>query len=564
MKGNSFNMKRKLFASCSALVVAGFASSFGAAAPASASGSHALVEGSGSSWSANAVNQWIADVHSNGLQVVYNPTGSAQGRVDFANKTVDFSVSDIPYQGVDPVTHASDTSQGRAYSYLPIVAGGTSFPYQLRVNGELVRNLRLSGTTIAKIFTNQITNWDDPAITQDNNGRKFPDLPIIPVVHSEGSGDTAQFTTWLATDYQSIWQPFGGPTYTEYFPRQGAQVAENGSDSVMNFITSAAANGSIGYNEYSYALGADYPVAKLLNKAGYYTLPNQYNVAVALTKAKINYDKSNPQTYLTQKLDQVYVNPEPQTYPLSSYSYLILPTASNDARMTTAKRQTIADYLYYAICQGQKEMGPIGYSPLPINLVQAGFQQIAKLHTADNGVNLTQENVSTCNNPTFIAGHPTENYLAKIAPKPAACDKEGAGPCTTEVDQELGNPSGGHPTSTKGSGAGGSKSASGGKSPTTSGSSPPTATGGSNQSGGSVPLPTGTSAASGGVVDPGTGAVTDTAATTGTVSATATTVAASPGHGLDVVLGVIAALLLVVLLVVPPLVWQRFGGSREA
>jgi phosphate transport system substrate-binding protein len=51
--------------------------------------------------------------------------------------------------------------------------------------------------------------------------------------------------------------------------------------------------------------------------------------------------------------------------------------------MTTAKRQTLADFLYYSICQGQKEMGPIGYSPLPINLVQAGFEQIAKLKTAD-------------------------------------------------------------------------------------------------------------------------------------------------------------------------------------
>ena len=51
--------------------------------------------------------------------------------------------------------------------------------------------------------------------------------------------------------------------------------------------------------------------------------------------------------------------------------------------MTTAKRQTLADFLYYSICQGQAEIGPIGYSPLPINLVQAGFDQIAKLKTAD-------------------------------------------------------------------------------------------------------------------------------------------------------------------------------------
>jgi phosphate ABC transporter phosphate-binding protein len=550
---------KRVVASAAALFLVGGLSTLGGS-PASASGAHALIEGSGSSWAANAINQWIADVHSNGLQVVYDPSGSAQGRVDYANKTVDFAVSDIPYQGTDPVTHASDTSQGRAFAYLPVVAGGTSFPYQLRVNGQLVRNLRLSGETIAKIFTNQITNWDDPEITQDNNGTKFPNLPIIPVVHSEGSGDSAQFTRWLATDFGSIWDSFGGPTYTEYFPRQGAQVAENGSDSVMNFITSAAANGAIGYNEYSYALGADYPVAKVLNKDGYYTLPNQYNVAVALTKAQINYDKSDPNTYLTQNLDQVYVNPAPQTYPLSSYSYMILPTASNDARMTTAKRQTLADYLYYSICQGQKEMGPIGYSPLPVNLVEAGFAQIAKLHTADKGVNLTNENVTSCDNPTFVAGNPTENYLAKIAPVPPSCDKQGQGPCTATEDTELGNPTGGKPPKPASTGSG--------TTPTSTGTSKPgkTATGGSQPiSSGTTPLTvpsTGTSV--GGTVDPSTGQVTGGtgALTSEQATGVATTIAASSGHGLDVVLAVLAGVLLIVLLVLPPLVWQRFAAKK--
>ncbi len=68
--------------------------------------SHALIQGSGSSWSANAINQWIADVTSNGLQVVYTPNGSAQGRKDFAYKTTDFAVTEIGYQGLDPATGA--------------------------------------------------------------------------------------------------------------------------------------------------------------------------------------------------------------------------------------------------------------------------------------------------------------------------------------------------------------------------------------------------------------------------------------------------------------------------
>ncbi len=154
----------------------------------------------------------------------------------------------------------------------------------------------------------------------------------------------------------------------------------------MNYVASKSANGSIGYVEYSYALSQNYPVAKLLNKAGYYTLPTQYNVAVSLEAAQINMNKSSPD-YLLQNLNHVYTDPDPRTYPLSSYVYEIEPTGTNaqDPKITTAKRQTIADFTYYSICQGQKEIGPIGYSPLPVNLVEAGFGQIAKLKKADPG-----------------------------------------------------------------------------------------------------------------------------------------------------------------------------------
>ena len=339
---------------------------------AAAAAAHAEIDGSGSSWAANAINTWVSDVSSNGLKVGFTSLGSAQGRTDFANGTTDFGVSDIGYQGTDPASGSVDKSS-RPYAYLPIVAGGTSFPYQVRVAGKLLTTLRLSGTTIAKIFTNQITNWNDPAITADNNGAALPSLPIIPVVHSEGSGSTYQFTAYLAKQFPSIWKNGA----TEYFPRTGAQVAENGSDSVINFVTSKAGNGAIAFDEYSYALGAQYPVVKVLNAAGYFTLPTEYNVAVALTQAIINSDASNPLTYLLQDLHNVYGYTDPRTYPLSSYSYAIIPTAANDPRMTTAKRQTLADFLSYSICKGQDEAGHIGYSALPIFLVQAGFRRSA-------------------------------------------------------------------------------------------------------------------------------------------------------------------------------------------
>ncbi len=126
----------------------------------------------------------------------------------------------------------------------------------------------------------------------------------------------------------------------------------------MNTISGFAGNGTIGYVEYSYPVNKDYPVVKVLNKAGYYVEPTQYNTAVALTKAKINQDKSDPTKYLTQILDGVYTNPDPRAYPISSYSYMIIPTGADDPRMTTAKRQSIADFLYYSLCRASRRPGP--------------------------------------------------------------------------------------------------------------------------------------------------------------------------------------------------------------
>ena len=85
-------------------------------------------QGSGSSWAENAVNQWVADVNSEGVQVVYNPDGDAQGRQDYANKVSDFAVTSDGYQGVDPVTGVVRHVRGRPYAYLPIAAGGRRSP----------------------------------------------------------------------------------------------------------------------------------------------------------------------------------------------------------------------------------------------------------------------------------------------------------------------------------------------------------------------------------------------------------------------------------------------------
>ncbi|WP_300681118.1 substrate-binding domain-containing protein [Nocardioides sp.] len=523
-----------------ALILALAVLALGVLRPTAAFASYAQIEGSGSTWSFTIVQQWIADVSASGMQITFNNNGSSQGRKDFANSVTDFGITEIPYQGTDPITHTADKSN-RAYSYLPIVAGGTAFTYHINVGGKLYQNLRLSGETIAKIFTNKITNWNDPAITKDNNGHALPSLTIHPVVRSDGSGTTAQFTLWMAKTNPTLWKAYSGSAeLTSQYPRKGAQIAASGSDQVMNTISSAAGNGTIGYVEYAYPLNAKYPVVKVENKAGYFVQPTQYNVAVALQHAKINTSNpSDPTTYLTQDLSGVYVAPEVQAYPISSYSYMIIPTAANDQRMTTAKRQTLADFLSYSLCAGQAKAGPYGYSPLPLNLVQAGFDQVKKLKTADAAVDLSNRDVTQCKNPTFVAGNLKANHLAQIAPKPEACDKVGAGPCGV----------------TAAATGGGTTTTSGGSGTTTGTTTTPTG------GGGAAPGSSGV----GTTTDPGTtgdGSTTTVAAATG---ATANAIELSSARtGDNRLFGVVAVAELLAVVLVPGLyvAWlrRRKGG----
>jgi phosphate transport system substrate-binding protein len=565
-------MRRLLLTAAAAVLCAG---PFIAAPAASAvivapSAVTAQINGSGSTWSENAINQWISDVTAKGLVVVFTGQGSAVGRADFRNRTTDFAVSDIGFQGADaanggaPDTSCTDPtnkSSCRPYVYLPIVAGGTTFPYQVRVAGQLVVSLRLSGQTVTNIFTNHITNWDDPAIAKDNNHRFFlangssvtrlPSLAITPVVHSEGSGSTAQFTLYMDTMFRSIWRNYSGLSgMTEYYPVKGTNnmVTQNGSDGMINFVTSAAANGAIGYDEYSYALQKNWPVAQLENAAGYFTAPTQYDVAVALTKAQINLDKSSP-NYLLQNLNKVYTNPDKRAYAMSSYSYMIIPTSKTDPRMSTPKRQTLAEFIDWSVCGGQREMGPIGYSPLPINLAQDSFDQMYKLHTADPAVQISSLNVATkCNNPTFWAGHSADaNFLAHIAPQPPTCDQSGQGPCGPGTGVgPTGNPSHGQPPPSNNS-----------PSPGASTSTSPGAGSSNGLSGGSS---TGTGSSNGGLPGSSNGS-TSGGSNNGTgsenLTETPTALAQSEGSGLGGLLAVLVAVEVLLLLALPPIIARR-------
>ena len=211
--------------------------------------------------------------------------------------------------------------------------------YNLLINGKRVTNLRLSGPTVAGIFTNKITMWNDPAIKADNPGLDLPALQIIPVVRSDGSGATSDFTQWMLATDPSAWQAYckvvgrNPCTQTSTYPPQPgtAMKAQAGDPGVATYVAQSSSDGAIGYVEYSWALTEQFPVAKLLNAAGYYTLPSPGHVAVSLLADQVNTSNPNdPSTYLTQNLAGVYTNKDPRNYELSAYSYFILPTDLKD------------------------------------------------------------------------------------------------------------------------------------------------------------------------------------------------------------------------------------------
>jgi phosphate transport system substrate-binding protein len=379
------------------------------------------ITGAGSTWSQIAVDQWRADVARQGLSVNYQGLGSSTGRQFYIQNQVDFGVSEIPFQPASYNREGAklydeiEAASKRPYAYLPIVAGGTSFMYHLDVNGKRITDLHLSGATIAKIFTGGITNWNDPAIKADD-GRDFPSLPILPVLRADGSGTSAQFTAYMATMFPDIWNPFCSRTLnlpspcppTSLYPYFGNYKAQSGSDGVANFVSAPYNNGAITYVEYGYALQRSFPVVSVLNQAGYYSQPTAENVAIALTRAKINPDR-------TQVLNGVYTNPDPRAYPVSSYSYMIVPTTTA-APFTEGKGNTLGQFILYFLCTGQQKAKQLGYSPLPPNLVGFGFEAVTKIPGAP-----APPALKDCANPTIQGGFTTAN-----APLPKASDKKGA------------------------------------------------------------------------------------------------------------------------------------------
>ena len=326
------------------------------ATPAANAATHpdVTVTGAGATFPLNMIEQWKADFKTaSNVTIAYTGVGSGAGRSQLIAGTVDFA-------GSDTAASADETNQlnGKygSFVYLPETSGGISVIY--KVAG--LSNLKLSAPTLAKIFNGTITNWNDPAIAADN-GTAGPNLPIQVFVRSDKSGTSGVFTDYLSKAGGGAWTV--GSTQT--FPTDHGQIGKAGSDGVANAVV--AANGGIGYAEHSFAVERSLGEVAVKNGAGGFKTPGDPNVTAAIDDATINPDGTLTLNYLTTA---------PEAYPISTVSYLLVPT-----KLDASKGDNLKAFIAYALSStGQGKAPALGYAPLPAKILSLSVAQAAKIN----------------------------------------------------------------------------------------------------------------------------------------------------------------------------------------
>ena len=399
----------------------------------------------GSSFAGVAISQWEGQFNElDGGDINFTVSSSVIGMNDFCNKTVDFGATDISY--ATQQANCSTSQVPYPFQYMPDVAGGLAFEYNLQgPNGARITSLVLNGPTLLGIFTGAISNWNNKDIQALNPNTPLPNEPITAYYRSDPSGENYLLSDYFLhvdpapiTSFQqqsSVPTAPGTPSATwAAFPNGVPQayqslVGVNGSDAASQ--GPAQTQGGISYVETAYAKNVGLPVASVINAAGDAVQPSSYNVAEALTAAILYSD-------LTQNLGGVYTNPNPDTYPISAYSYFAaqcVPAAaaaqsfscdsSGSVTMGTAQGAELSSFIAYVACLGQSKMANLGYSPLPPNLVEDDFQAAGRLPGGTTPPAPTPQN---CANP-YITGQlqPVGGPTVIGTTNPGGSDLTGAG-----------------------------------------------------------------------------------------------------------------------------------------
>jgi phosphate transport system substrate-binding protein len=324
------------------------------ASSAPAAGGSSSLSGAGGSFPAPLYQRWFADYNkaNPGTQISYQSVGSGAGVEQFLAGTVDFGATDAPLKLEERAKFK--TKYTAEPIQVPMTGGSVVFAYNL----DGVKDLKLSRAAYCGIATGTIKKWNDPAISKANAGAKLPDKTIQFVHRSDGSGTTYQFTnhlkaacpTWTAGVNKSVSWPTG---------MTGAKGNEGASAQIKQTPN------AIGYVEYSFAKQTDMPMASIENKSGKIIAPSPAASAAAFVGEKIPADLAL----------LVPDSANPQAYPISGLTWLLLYPQSKDAAKQTALKAVVE----WALTTGKATATELGYVPLEDGLVTKVKEELKKV-----------------------------------------------------------------------------------------------------------------------------------------------------------------------------------------
>lgn len=307
-----------------------------------------LINGAGSSFDYPAFTKWFEAygamdpaVHFN-----YQSVGSGAGQQQLLKQTVAFGASDAP-MSEDNLAKAP----GKIL-HIPVVAGGVALTYNL----SGAPKLRLDSEVIASIYLGNIKNWNDAKIAGLNPGVPLPDLAIIPVHRSDGSGTTFIFSDYLSS-VNPAWADTVGKGTAVKWPA-GIGLGAKGSEGLAGQIRQIP--GAIGYVELAYADKNKMPFADVKNAAGKFISPTPDSVSAALATAKV------PDDFRFSMVNA----PGDQAYPIAGPSWVLIYQLQKDP--DTGKR--LVSFLKWAVTEGQKLSPTLDYAPLPEEVQQRELQ----------------------------------------------------------------------------------------------------------------------------------------------------------------------------------------------
>jgi phosphate transport system substrate-binding protein len=317
---------------------------------------------SGSTAQQNAIEAWVKNYQQScsGATINYKPSSSGEGIVDFNQGTDAFAGSDSPLKPEEVASSKSVCKGGQGIN-IPMVGGPIAIGYNL----PGVSSLALDATTLAKIFNNEITKWNDQAITKLNPGVSLPSTKIQTVHRQDESGTTDNLTKYLKGAAPAAW-PYD---HAKAWKGKGGQAAAK-SSGVAGLVKQTA--GSIGYFELSYATASSIPTVKIATGAPSPVEASSANASAGIAAAKVVGTGSD----LALDLSGAYTTKAPNAYPIVLVTYEIACDKGNKAATLPLTKSFLT---YIASEQGQSQLASENYAPLPTEIATKVRSTISSL-----------------------------------------------------------------------------------------------------------------------------------------------------------------------------------------